>query len=326
MSKLVTFIRLLHSEGIKPTVDLVTTRLRQLKKLLYYISLDNVCVGKQDDPDLWYDYHKLRKEYGDFVRRLPDYHISGERSKNIWWCWLQGLENAPDICKACLESVRKYFPDYKIHIITEKNLSEYVTIPSYVMEKYKKGLISPAHFSDILRTMLLVSYGGLWTDSTLYFTGRDESILEEPLFLFSDWNTCRRQVCLIANWFISARKGDPILHTTLDLLLEYWKTHDASIDYYFYNLMFNLAAERYIEEWSKVPTLSHLPPIYLMYELADKYDTKRFNQIKKATDFHKLTYKNLKLAQERKDSFYNYIVGEHSQYQTATRAIPATDL
>lgn len=62
----------------------------------------------------------------------------------IWWCWLQGLESAPPIVKAC-----------------------------YILDKWKAGIISNTHFSDILCLELLTSRGGIWVDATVFVTGNE---------------------------------------------------------------------------------------------------------------------------------------------------------
>ena len=39
--------------------------------------------------------------------------------KNIWICWFQGIENAPDIVKKCYDSVKRNMPDSNITVITK---------------------------------------------------------------------------------------------------------------------------------------------------------------------------------------------------------------
>ena len=35
-------------------------------------------------------------------------------------------------------------------VITEKNMYDYVSMPDFIIEKYKKGIISKTHFSEIV--------------------------------------------------------------------------------------------------------------------------------------------------------------------------------
>lgn len=45
-------------------------------------------------------------------------------------CWWQGLDNAPEIVKACVDSVRRNAGNREVIIITDKNVREYVSFPS----------------------------------------------------------------------------------------------------------------------------------------------------------------------------------------------------
>ena len=53
--------------------------------------------------------------------------------------------------KRCLESLRKNIPDKKIIVIDGNNFGEYVNMPDYITDKWHRGIIGNAHFSDLLR-------------------------------------------------------------------------------------------------------------------------------------------------------------------------------
>ena len=57
-------------------------------------------------------------------------------NNTIWLMWWQGEENAPEIVKRCIESVRLNAGNHDIIIITKNNYSDYINIPNYVIEKY----------------------------------------------------------------------------------------------------------------------------------------------------------------------------------------------
>ena len=79
-----------------------------------------------------------------------------------------------------------------------------------------------AHKSDLIRTQLLVKYGGVWADPTTYpLKGLDDwlpSYLESGLFMFQ--NPGRDRV--ISNWFIAARPSNVLLEALFNGLCEYW--------------------------------------------------------------------------------------------------------
>ncbi len=84
--------------------------------------------------------------------------------------WLQGEESAPPLIKACINSIRKHIPNRKIQIITESNYGNYVHLPEHILQKFREGKISYAHFSDLIRISLLCEFGGTWCDATVLCT------------------------------------------------------------------------------------------------------------------------------------------------------------
>ena len=97
-------------------------------------------------------YYKLEKKYKKYLDRITINDIESNKSKYVWICWFQGIENAPDIVKKCYESIVKQFGKEKdIVVITDENYNKFVDIPEYIIEKYKKGIITPTHFSEIGR-------------------------------------------------------------------------------------------------------------------------------------------------------------------------------
>ena len=127
---------------------------------------------------IWVDEKYALKKYQVVNRYLQkNYKIKGEKkytlqshhNKHIWIFWWQGLNSMPKICKACYRSLEKYKGEAKIHVVSESNLRDYLSIPQAIMDKVNNKTLSITNFSDIIRVMLLSKYGGLWVDATLYF-------------------------------------------------------------------------------------------------------------------------------------------------------------
>lgn len=117
-------------------------------------------------------YRILKKKYGSLISNSFDKsYLSEKVPKQIWICWFQGMENAPDLVKSCYKSVKREFPEYKITVLTAKSIQQYVTIPEEILYKWNKGIINNANFSDVLRVEILSKYGGIWLDATVYCTG-----------------------------------------------------------------------------------------------------------------------------------------------------------
>ncbi len=255
----------------------------------------------------WKTYCYLKKKYKNKLDNLPTYKETHKYSNKVWWCWLQGEENAPALQRACLKSLRENLKDRDIQIITLDNLNIYIYMPEYIMEKYKKGKIPPANFTDLVRLQLLIKYGGTWIDSTVYCTKYNKNYFDRDLFVFRAF--MRNDDSIVSsNWFITSEVDNPILITVRDLLFEYWKTHDYLINYLIFHIFFTIATEKYPKIFEKVENIPNVLPHVMQFELLNEYSEKRFDEIKKMSDFHKLSRHLDFESVKNKNTIYDYII------------------
>lgn len=245
--------------------------------------------------DNWYYYCHLQKKYQKYLDDLPLYKWEGKKRKKtkeniIRRCRLQGEKNIPPLNRNCLNSVKKIIKNKKIIIITNDNLKEYINIPWYIYEKHKSGIISNAHFSDLIRLNLLIEYWWTWIDSTVLLTNYNKVFFESDFFVFRNFYRGEKSMAL-SNWFITSNRNNPILLTTRDLLYKYRKDNNYLINYYIFHMFFTMAIQKYPEIWDAVPKYSNLPPHIMQYELLSDYDKKRFEQLKSISSIHKLNFK-----------------------------------
>ncbi len=238
-------------------------------------------------------YRKLYKKNSSFMNKVFEENKSikeGKFSKIIWWCWLQGFDKAPDLVKACYNSLKENMKGYKINILTYENLNDYINIPDYIMEKHKKGIITAAHFSDIIRLQVLIKYGGIWIDSTVFCTDNQMCQIMEnsKMFVYQELNNPN---IVASNWLISSIANNKILLMTQKLIMEYWKEHKVMDHYYFMHLFFKMSTHYYPEDWTEVKVFDNVGPHIFVKELNQNYDVDRYNQIKRLSSFHKLNYK-----------------------------------
>lgn len=241
--------------------------------------------------------NKLRRKNKKFICNFKlNYKndLPRKNSEKIWLCWLQGLDNAPDLVKACYNSLKKNITNKDIVIITNENYKNYIDFPEYINNKIKLGKISFTHFSDLIRLELLSKYGGTWIDATVFCTGTDipDYMFNSNLFLFQDLKPgLDGHPARISSWYITSCSNNPIIVLTRELLYNYWKTNSTLIDYYLVHDFFELAIEAYPEEWDKVIPFSNSVPHILLFKLFKKYDEKEWQYIKKMCPFQKLSYK-----------------------------------
>ena len=249
-------------------------------------------------------YQSLQKKYQYVVdQHVPSKECDRKPSDYVWICWFQGIENAPKLVKACVQSIKENIP--------EKNIGNYVTFPKYISEKYKKGSITPAHYSDLLRIQLLSTHGGMWIDSTVLCTSSNipTCITNAPMFVYKELSLLFSKPVVASSWLMEAYSSHPIITLTRDLLFEYWKTHNYLQDYFLFHIFFSIATKKYQEEWKKIPVFNNNSPHVLQFELKENYSEERWNQIKEMSVFHKLTRHIM--YEDFPNSFYMHILDSY---------------
>lgn len=236
-------------------------------------------------------YEEECVKYFDELKGLPHSH-----SKKVFVCWFQGMDNAPDIVKNCYLSLQRHCKDREIVVITEQNYSQFVTVPSYIEEKYKKGIFSKTHFSDIIRLELLIKYGGSWIDSTCLLTGfeRSRQLFDADFFYYKEIEpSSRNKVGALSSWFISSCSNNEILLGCRFLLYRYWKDYNYTVDYFLFHILFDMSIDLcpYSKYKEKMVEISNSIPHMIYFNLDKEFDDEKFKRFCDQSDIHKLTYK-----------------------------------
>lgn len=255
---------------------------------------------------LWRHYKDL------IVKPLDETPQAKEPTRIVWVCWLQGMENAPEIVKKCVDSVKRNMPKYEVRVLTAENIFDYVSLPEYIVRKYKNGTITFTHFSDILRTALLVQHGGIWLDATVLLTAPlPKQMTDEPLFFLQK---SKLQIIphMGSSWMLVAHKGNPILQRLFDLLSAYWKHENKLRDYFLFHLFFYLVLTRNKqgrEAQRRIPYIPNVDAHTLQFTLFEGYDERVWEQITSRSPIHKLTWKfNHNEPLDKKGTNYDYIL------------------
>lgn len=271
-------------------------------------------------------YKKIRKKYlsvlSHFVAPISNESENMTSCNKIWVCWMQGIKNAPVLVQKCYHSLQENLHDREIVLITSENISEYTDFPPYIIEKYKKGIITHTHFSDLLRVELLCRYGGTWIDSTVFCSGDNipSYMLDSDFFLFqnlkpgSDGSTIN-----ISSWFITAQANHKFMLAVRELLWAYWKKNDKLIDYFLLHHFIMMVAEYYSEDWEKIIPYSNSIPHILLLRLFEPYNKDVWDELKRICPFHKLAYKRSKEEFEKESTYYDVIFnGKLNNEQTTS--------
>lgn len=272
----------------------------------------------------------LIQKYGLKVQEFKKFNSSRElkheHPKVIWWCWLQGIGNAPSIVKACFNSL-KQLTGYSLVVIDNSNWREYVELPGYIVKKWEKKQIPPALFSDLLRLELLIKYGGIWIDSTVLCTGFKEfnglssssgstsspsvqefkRYLDADLFLFQYTKQGSIPVS-ISNWFISACSNNEVLMVLREMLYAYWKDYDCVLDYYIFHLFFAMISKEYPEQMAAMPYGQSQNSLVLLHHWGEKFSQKKWDKLTENVCFHKLAFRIGDEVKSNKENYYYHIL------------------
>lgn len=254
-------------------------------------------------------YRKLEKEFHMFIKQYEYPDEEKKVNKTVWICWMQGEESAPDLVKACISSARKNLSSFRVVVLSERNIVDYIELPKHIVKKYDEGKISKTHFSDILRIAILCKYGGLWIDSTVLCTDGNfaEKIIELPLFVYKVMNLDQNdeEAIMASSWLIAAKSNDHIMMLTRDILYKYWENHEYLTNFFLVHLCFALAARENKDEWNSIPMYNNRSPHTLMFELGSPFSQDRWSEIQAMSSFHKLT-RHTEYASD--NTFYKYII------------------
>ena len=261
------------------------------------------------------------KTFDDFLEKYDfDYNLNqmGKESKYkdcIWVCWWQGLENAPEIVKICVDSIKKCAGNHEVIILTEDNYKDYVDIPEWVEEKRKAGIITRTNYSDLLRLSLLAKHGGMWLDSTFFCNNIDlDEYFKLPIWSIKRPDYAHNSVACgyFAGYSLYCSQDNRWIFATIrDFFLNYWKKNDFMIDYLMVDYMIELSKRkdfRIQKEFDKIPANNkNCDELYKV--LSQVYDKKAWDRIKKDTGLFKLSWKqNYALVENGKDTFYSMVI------------------
>ena len=298
---------------------------RAQKHLIISFLFIKLKFRKIKNDNAWAFYQYIEKKYSYVLNEkivLQPINKELTYNSNIFVLWLQGINKMPDIVKKCYESIKYFNSDKNVILLDERNLSNYVQLPNYIIEKYKHGIISNAHFSDIIRCYLLAIYGGMWIDATVLLTDNiPNNITNNDFFVFKDegWFKFRnlierflfkhdRSMSNISNWFIFSKAQNPFIKKILLFLLEYWKNEDKLKNYFMFHLWtrFLILNDKECKSiWDKMYSVSNRAPHLVQSIWNDNFDINQWNVIKKHSPIHKLTYKNF---EQINDGWKNHLL------------------
>lgn len=131
--------------------------------------------------------------------------------KIIHYCWFGGNPKS-NLIKQCIDSWKKYCPDYQIIEWNESNFN--VNCNSYVKAAYEDK--KWAFVSDYARLYVVYNCGGVYLDTDVLLHSKIDELLENKCWLASD------DVRYVATGLgFGAEKGNWLIKTIMDAYEEY---------------------------------------------------------------------------------------------------------
>lgn len=255
---------------------------------------------------------KYRKTLEVFDKNYDD-NLPHKSNNKVWVCWFQGMQNAPLIVQKCYDSVNENLSNHEVVLITSENMEQYVKFPDYIIDKWKKGIITHTHLTDLLRLELLIKYGGIWLDATVYCSEKEKDIpdyfFDSDLFFYQSLKPGRDgNAFYISSWLMSGKTNNKILMATRELCYEYWKTKKSMDDYFLLHAFMSIVLDKYEEDWKTIVPRDNATPHMLLLRLFDQYDEKMWEAIHMQTPFHKMTYKFTDKQKSIKGTYYKVLI------------------
>jgi hypothetical protein len=186
--------------------------------------------------------------------------------KIIWMLWLQGWERAPRIVQACRRSWEINNPDWTIHCLNRRNVTDFI-------DHYEaRGAVDdfdqpPEACSDRLRIALLAQHGGVWADATTYCLRPLNSwlfgVLPSGFFAFDRPAPDR----LLSSWFLAATCDNYVIKRWAENTVEYWVSRKQRDHYFWFHYLFGAEYDinpAFRSIYDKMPKISADGPHYFI--------------------------------------------------------------
>ncbi len=262
----------------------------------------------------------LSAQYGHVIsENIKEYHPGIKPEKQVIWIfWWQGENQAPDIVKRCIASIRRNTQGMHICVIDAKNYQEYVSVPAHIVKKLDEGIISFTHFSDYYRMALLATHGGIWIDASIYMKDRLPSQIHNmPIYTVRNPGGDTTNV---SNWewtvgIIGGWKQNTLFCSVEKLLRTFWEEHNSIVDYYLFDYMIRLVVSGCAKLHAQINSIpvNNTSFMYLQDHLDAPADQHAAVFDSQDTIFYKISWKNTypSLTSNGKETLYSRWMSEN---------------
>lgn len=298
-------------------------------RLWFYKTLAESSYRKNREKGLAYyeKKHKLAKKYivkhyGDILSESNE----GKKLKNIaencsiWILWWQGVEEAPDIIKVCIDSIKRHSGKHNVQIITKENYQDFIDIEDSVFQQLSREKVSLNHLSDLIRCKLLYKYGGIWCDASLFLSKElDRKIYEYPFYTIKHGIivNCETEPsqCRWRAFFMASSEGNVMFKVCYEIMERWLGSGKQVIDYFLIDYNFWLVYDRNPCVRNMIDSIpENNKNVYRLSSMLNKpYDEKQICDVYESGGVFKFSQK-LYLSKEE-NTYYDHLVKEYYSHE-----------
>lgn len=290
--------------GIADLLIIATEKLRIPNKRVWMLKEKSInsFLGKLFDASFWESFAHEGPEMinnSDVRKNVP---------KNCIWIYWSNLEEIPPLVYKCVKQLRKYASTASVYVVGPSNIFEYIDLPDYIIQKYKAGIISQTHFGDIVRMALLLKYGGIYMDATVFLTSPIPSEVERMDFysikikLPKPYLTVSRGRWCV--FYIKCRPGNLLIKYTLAMMFYFYRSYNVIFDYLWIDYFWDYCVRLFPDIKKMVDDVPYNnPDVFAINDLGEVITYDRFQEIisDKSTWAYKISYKQSELSKSFDD-------------------------
>lgn len=230
----------------------------------------------------------------------------GRELMPIWVFWMQGEAQMPPLVKMCYRQLTAH---NRVTLLTLENLGDYISLPTYIWEKFHSGMIMPAHLADIVRVTLLEKYGGVWVDATCFVPR------ELPDYFFSHSFVSPHTDEVGGHWvswcMATNIRHNPLFRFVRDMFLDVVRNNDVWPTYLLLDHLLEYAYEHSEEVKIMIDgnVENNVGRNDLHFLLNKPWNPEKFSELCAANHIFKLSYKTpwLRKLDDGRETFYGFL-------------------
>lgn len=223
---------------------------------MLHVPLTNISSSNQPSQAITMDTHNYTIPPGvhvipsECLDLRPDTEIdhdllhpkpTSDSEKNIWFFWHSGFSNMHPYTKRNVRAWHRRFskqgwtvrvldrvPGSPLNVANFLDISDPGTFPRAFVDGTIGGDYAPQHTSDLVRFPLLLKYGGVYADAGMMQIGDLDRLwnatVGDPSSRFEvlTYQLGGVEVPMLTNYFLAARRDNPMFERTHRLLLALW--------------------------------------------------------------------------------------------------------